>query len=168
MPSSVIVDQFLLCAYIFCDRVYFMQFFNYNLLCLFIYLFRLTPGLLLVMGLLYFLPLLSSGPFWYERVDPEIRSCNKYWWRNILYISNWFGIKNIVSYFLLRNNFNSFESLTWDIFQHSIIKLSTKGIVAAEVVVRWSYWVPYDVEGPLQSMWQGLYWIFLQRRMTQW
>lgn len=56
---------------------------------------RLTPGLLLVMGLTFFLPLISSGPFWYERVDPEIESCTKYWWRSILYISNWFGMSNI-------------------------------------------------------------------------
>lgn len=56
---------------------------------------RLTPPLLLVMGLAFFMPLLSQGPFWYERVDPEIRSCTKYWWRSILYISNWTGMKNI-------------------------------------------------------------------------
>ncbi|XP_054707093.1 nose resistant to fluoxetine protein 6-like [Uloborus diversus] len=56
---------------------------------------RLTPPLLLVIGLAYFMPLVSSGPFWYERVDPELRACSAYWWRSLLYISNWTGIKSI-------------------------------------------------------------------------
>ncbi|GFY59715.1 nose resistant to fluoxetine protein 6 [Trichonephila inaurata madagascariensis] len=56
---------------------------------------RLTPPLLLTIGLLFFLPLISSGPFWYERVDPEIKACTDYWWLSILYISNWADMKNI-------------------------------------------------------------------------
>ncbi|GFT25670.1 nose resistant to fluoxetine protein 6 [Nephila pilipes] len=68
-----------------------------------IYIFRryirLTPPLLLTIGLLFFLPLISSGPFWYERVDPEIKACTEYWWMSVLYISNWADMKNIVSTF---------------------------------------------------------------------
>ncbi|XP_035215129.1 nose resistant to fluoxetine protein 6-like [Stegodyphus dumicola] len=56
---------------------------------------RLTPPLLLAMGLAFFMPLLSSGPFWYERVDPELKACTEYWWANILYISNWLGMRQI-------------------------------------------------------------------------
>ncbi|KAG8186314.1 hypothetical protein JTE90_007335 [Oedothorax gibbosus] len=56
---------------------------------------RLTPALLLTMGLVFFLPLLSSGPFWYERVDPEIDSCTRNWWTSVLYISNWTPLKTI-------------------------------------------------------------------------
>ncbi|KAG8189325.1 hypothetical protein JTE90_021831 [Oedothorax gibbosus] len=53
---------------------------------------RLTPSLLLLMGLVFFVPLLSSGPFWYEHVDPQVESCSKYWWTTLLFISNWYGI----------------------------------------------------------------------------
>ncbi|XP_071041298.1 nose resistant to fluoxetine protein 6 [Parasteatoda tepidariorum] len=56
---------------------------------------RLTPPLLLTVGLLFFLPLISSGPFWYEMVDPELKACTNYWWTSILYISNWMEKKNI-------------------------------------------------------------------------
>ncbi|KAF8777508.1 Nose resistant to fluoxetine protein 6 like protein [Argiope bruennichi] len=54
--------------------------------------FRLTPSLLLLMGLVFFLPLIGSGPFWYQHVDPQVESCAKYWWTSLLFISNWFGI----------------------------------------------------------------------------
>ncbi|GIY86203.1 nose resistant to fluoxetine protein 6 [Caerostris extrusa] len=54
--------------------------------------FRLAPPLLLLMGLVFFLPLLGSGPFWYEHVDPQVDSCTKHWWTTLLFISNWFGI----------------------------------------------------------------------------
>ncbi|XP_035206130.1 nose resistant to fluoxetine protein 6-like isoform X2 [Stegodyphus dumicola] len=53
---------------------------------------RLTPPLLLMMGVVFFLPLLSSGPFWYRTVDPQVESCRKYWWTTLLYFSNWWGI----------------------------------------------------------------------------
>ncbi|CAL1297039.1 unnamed protein product [Larinioides sclopetarius] len=56
---------------------------------------RLTPPLLLTIGLLFFLPLISSGPMWYERVDPELKACTNYWWTSILYISNWSTMRNI-------------------------------------------------------------------------
>lgn len=56
---------------------------------------RLTPPLLLTMGLIFFLPVFSSGPFWYERVDPELKACTTHWWANIIYISNWLGLENI-------------------------------------------------------------------------
>ncbi|GBN02967.1 Nose resistant to fluoxetine protein 6 [Araneus ventricosus] len=53
---------------------------------------RLAPSLLLLMGLVFFLPLIGSGPFWYQHVDPQVESCTKYWWTSLLFISNWFGI----------------------------------------------------------------------------
>ncbi|GFT31382.1 nose resistant to fluoxetine protein 6 [Trichonephila clavipes] len=65
--------------------------FNIPLMALRRYL-RLAPSLLLLMGLVFFLPLLSSGPFWYQHVDPQVKSCAEYWWASLLFISNWFGI----------------------------------------------------------------------------
>ncbi|XP_054707054.1 nose resistant to fluoxetine protein 6-like [Uloborus diversus] len=56
---------------------------------------RTTPSLLLLMGLAFFMPLVSSGPFWYERVEPELQSCRSNWWTSVLYISNWMGFQNI-------------------------------------------------------------------------
>ncbi|XP_071041394.1 O-acyltransferase like protein-like [Parasteatoda tepidariorum] len=54
---------------------------------------RLTPPLLLMMGLVFFLPLVSSGPFWSEQVDDQLESCREYWWSTLLYVSNWLGIR---------------------------------------------------------------------------
>ncbi|GFY51142.1 nose resistant to fluoxetine protein 6 [Trichonephila inaurata madagascariensis] len=65
--------------------------FNIPLMALRRYL-RLAPSLLLLMGLVFFLPLLSSGPFWYQHVDPQVKSCAEYWWASLLFLSNWFGI----------------------------------------------------------------------------
>ncbi|GFS94906.1 nose resistant to fluoxetine protein 6 [Nephila pilipes] len=70
--------------------------FNVPLMTLRRYL-RLAPSLLLLMGLVFFLPLLSSGPFWYQHVDPQVKSCANYWWASLLFISNWFGIDKGVS-----------------------------------------------------------------------
>lgn len=53
---------------------------------------RLTPSMLLSMGLVFFLPLMASGPFWYDIVDVHTGACWNNWWTNVLYIANWWPV----------------------------------------------------------------------------
>ncbi|XP_072014078.1 nose resistant to fluoxetine protein 6-like isoform X1 [Amphiura filiformis] len=50
---------------------------------------RLTPVYSAVILFIIFLdPYIGSGPLWYRYIDHP--NCEKYWWRNLLYISNFF------------------------------------------------------------------------------
>ncbi|KAL5279045.1 hypothetical protein ACFFRR_003581 [Megaselia abdita] len=54
---------------------------------------RLTP--LVAFAMLFLVSILKffgSGPFWSTFVDGMSSTCEKYWWRNILYIQNYFEI----------------------------------------------------------------------------
>ncbi|GFS49212.1 nose resistant to fluoxetine protein 6, partial [Nephila pilipes] len=50
---------------------------------------RLYPSVLLVLGVMFFLPWLASGPFWSELPGVEVDNCRKSWWANLLFINNW-------------------------------------------------------------------------------
>ena len=58
---------------------------------------RLTPSLA---GLIVFctliLPGLGGGPMWGLVIEPHATLCRQYWWRNMLYIHNYFGFENMV------------------------------------------------------------------------
>ncbi|GIY48495.1 nose resistant to fluoxetine protein 6 [Caerostris extrusa] len=41
------------------------------------------------------MPIASSGPFWYDVVDPELKNCRNNWWFSVLFISNWISMKDI-------------------------------------------------------------------------
>ncbi|XP_054719316.1 nose resistant to fluoxetine protein 6-like [Uloborus diversus] len=56
---------------------------------------RLYPSLLLLLGAIFFLPWIASGPFWPELPGVEVTNCHRYWWRNLLFINNWTPIKEI-------------------------------------------------------------------------
>ncbi|CAL1297341.1 unnamed protein product [Larinioides sclopetarius] len=66
--------------------------------------FKILLLLLLTIGLAFFMPVVSSGPFWYDVVDPELRNCRDNWWFSFLFISNWISMKKIcispVSWFI--------------------------------------------------------------------
>ncbi|GFV65595.1 nose resistant to fluoxetine protein 6 [Trichonephila clavipes] len=51
--------------------------------------------LLLTIGLGFFMPVVSSGPFWYDVVDQELENCRQNWWISILFLSNWISMKKI-------------------------------------------------------------------------
>ncbi|KAG8195853.1 hypothetical protein JTE90_008545 [Oedothorax gibbosus] len=57
--------------------------------------FRNLLLLSLIIGLAFFLPILSSGPSWYSEVDPELNNCVQRWWADLLFISNWYSMKKI-------------------------------------------------------------------------
>ena len=55
--------------------------------------FRLTPTYLyVILFIIYVFPFLGNGPQWFmEGPDSnQSRLCVKYWWTNILYISNFY------------------------------------------------------------------------------
>ncbi|GBM82963.1 Nose resistant to fluoxetine protein 6 [Araneus ventricosus] len=57
--------------------------------------FKILMLLLLTIGLAFFMPVVSSGPFWYDVVDQELRNCRENWWFGLLFISNWISMKKI-------------------------------------------------------------------------
>ncbi|KAF8777897.1 Nose resistant to fluoxetine protein 6 like protein [Argiope bruennichi] len=50
---------------------------------------RLYPSVLLVLAGIFFLPWISSGPFWPEMAGLEVKNCHQSWWANLLFINNW-------------------------------------------------------------------------------
>ncbi|KAK4880106.1 hypothetical protein RN001_008252 [Aquatica leii] len=59
-------------------------------------LFRIIPTLgALILFCTFILPLLSTGPNWNLVVTQHADNCKKYWWRNLLFIHNYFGFKNM-------------------------------------------------------------------------
>ncbi|KAF5307726.1 hypothetical protein FQR65_LT06597 [Abscondita terminalis] len=59
-------------------------------------LFRIVPTLAaLILFCTFILPLINSGPNWNLVVTQHADNCKKYWWRNLLFIHNYFGFKNM-------------------------------------------------------------------------
>jgi len=60
--------------------------------------FRLTAVLVTVMLICAkFLPQMNYGPMWNMVITRHSDLCYKNWWRNLLYIQNLFGFKNMVN-----------------------------------------------------------------------
>ncbi|GFT48975.1 nose resistant to fluoxetine protein 6 [Nephila pilipes] len=57
--------------------------------------FRILMLLLLTIGLAFFMPIVSSGPFWYDVVDQELKNCRQNWLISVLFLSNWISMKHI-------------------------------------------------------------------------
>lgn len=65
-------------------------------------LFRIVPTLgALILFCTYILPLLGSGPQWNLVVTHHSDICKTYWWRNLMFIHNYFGFENMVSFFFV-------------------------------------------------------------------
>lgn len=57
---------------------------------------RIMPPLgFLIAFCTFILPLLGSGPQWNLVVTHHSDICKQYWWRNLLFIHNWFGFSNM-------------------------------------------------------------------------
>jgi peptidoglycan/LPS O-acetylase OafA/YrhL len=53
---------------------------------------RIMPSLAFLIAFCTFiLPLIGSGPQWNLVVSHHSDICKQYWWRNLLFIHNWFG-----------------------------------------------------------------------------
>jgi len=58
--------------------------------------FRIIPSVIfLILFCTFVLPLLGSGPMWNLVVTSHAEICKKYWWRNMLFVQNWFGYNSI-------------------------------------------------------------------------
>ncbi|KAG5684658.1 hypothetical protein PVAND_013876 [Polypedilum vanderplanki] len=58
--------------------------------------FRIMPSLaFLIIFCTFILPLLSNGPQWNLVITHHADLCKQYWWRNLLFIHNWFGFSNM-------------------------------------------------------------------------
>ena len=58
---------------------------------------RYTPNLLATILLYFLLPHASSGPIFRENIELQSQTCEHFWWRNLLYINNFFDAKGNVS-----------------------------------------------------------------------
>jgi peptidoglycan/LPS O-acetylase OafA/YrhL len=57
---------------------------------------RIMPSLaFLIVFCTFILPLLGDGPQWNLVVTHHSGICQQYWWRNLLFIHNWFGFSNM-------------------------------------------------------------------------
>lgn len=57
---------------------------------------RIMPSLAyLIVVCTYILPLLGDGPQWNLVVTHHSTICKQHWWRNLLFIHNWFGFSNM-------------------------------------------------------------------------
>jgi hypothetical protein len=57
---------------------------------------RIVPSIIfLILFCTFILPLLGSGPMWNLVVTSHSDICKKHWWRNLLFLQNWFGYNSI-------------------------------------------------------------------------
>lgn len=57
---------------------------------------RIIPSFaFLIVFCTYILPLMSNGPLWNLVVAHHADICKQNWWRNLLFIHNWFGFSNM-------------------------------------------------------------------------
>lgn len=59
------------------------------------YLRIMPPLAFLIILCTFILPLIGNGPQWNLVVTHHAGICKEYWWRNLLFIHNWFGFKNM-------------------------------------------------------------------------
>lgn len=70
----------------------------WNISGYFIYFFyRILPLYILVIAFYaYMLPYMGSGPLWNSRVLQESERCQKNWWTNVLFVSNYINVEEHV------------------------------------------------------------------------
>lgn len=58
--------------------------------------FRIIPSVIfLILFCTFILPHLGSGPMWNLVVTSHADICKKNWWRNLLFLQNWFGYNSV-------------------------------------------------------------------------
>lgn len=50
----------------------------------------------LILFCTYILPIIGSGPLWNLVVNQHAENCKQYWWRNLLFIHNYYGFDKMV------------------------------------------------------------------------
>ncbi|XP_070492793.1 nose resistant to fluoxetine protein 6-like [Chironomus tepperi] len=95
--SPLLVDSFLLLSGFLFARLVLIEMdkrrgrINFGLLYIFRYI-RLTPAYLMMIGLYstWFIKI-GDGPLWKKRISLEQERCQISWWKNLLYINNYYG-----------------------------------------------------------------------------
>ncbi|CRK87301.1 CLUMA_CG001103, isoform A [Clunio marinus] len=95
--SPLLVDSFLLLSGFLFARLVLIEMdkrrgkINFGILYIFRYI-RLTPAYLAMIGLYstWFIRI-GDGPLWKHRISLEQERCQHSWWKNILYINNYYG-----------------------------------------------------------------------------
>lgn len=72
--------------------------FNYFIFAIYRWL-RYTPALIGLILIYFMLPFLGSGPIFKTNINFITETCYDYWWRNILYINNYYDARGNVSVF---------------------------------------------------------------------
>jgi hypothetical protein len=68
-------------------------------------LFRLVPNLVaLILFCTFILPWIGTGPLWNQVVRHHSDICKNTWWRNLLFIHNYFGFETMVSLTIIQSN----------------------------------------------------------------
>jgi peptidoglycan/LPS O-acetylase OafA/YrhL len=68
---------------------------------------RIIPSVIfLILFCTFILPLLGSGPLWNLVVTSHSNICRQYYWRNLLFLQNWFGYNSICKWDFMILNFN--------------------------------------------------------------
>lgn len=58
----------------------------------------MPPVIFLILFSTFIMPMIGSGPMWYELVLSQSDICKANGWRNLLMIQNWFGFENICNF----------------------------------------------------------------------
>ena len=59
---------------------------------------RYTPALFGTLLLYFLLPLYpTSGPIFLDTIEKVTSPCERFWWRNLLYLNNWYDVTGNVS-----------------------------------------------------------------------
>jgi hypothetical protein len=58
---------------------------------------RLVPNLVALILFAFILPWTGTGPLWNQLIKYHSNICKNTWWRNLLFIHNYFGLENMVS-----------------------------------------------------------------------
>ncbi|GFX14353.1 hypothetical protein TNCV_1768471 [Trichonephila clavipes] len=58
-------------------------------------LWRLIPSYYFILLCATLVPLMSSGPLFHDTMLNSIYPCFKYWWRNVLFINNFYDMTNM-------------------------------------------------------------------------
>ncbi|KAG5684438.1 hypothetical protein PVAND_013672 [Polypedilum vanderplanki] len=97
LNSPLLVDSFLLLSGFLFTRLVLIEMdkrrgkINFLLIYIFRYI-RLTPAYIMMIGLYstWFIKI-GDGPLWKQRISLEQERCMSSWWKNILYINNYYG-----------------------------------------------------------------------------
>jgi hypothetical protein len=81
---------------------------------------RFTPSLIFAILLIFLMPVLpNGGPIYKSSTSHLFEVCEKNWWKDLLYVTNWFESNDIVSNLVFRRS----DILKDSDFAYNLIKI---------------------------------------------